>query len=96
MISYPDLDNGNVPYLQYRFGLMLAGAPDIFVDEHGPTGGRLLTLAYSKADEEIIHAAAKAMGVEELPVTDNKSREPDSVNKKSPVRSVSAIKLNKK
>lgn len=96
MEQYPDLDNGNVPYLQYRYGLMLAGAPDIKIDDHGPTGGRLLTMAYSEADAEIIDKAARMMGVHNVPVTSNKSEEPKQVNKKSIVRDRGNIEYKKK
>lgn len=51
-------------YGAYRFGLSLAGAPDgVDMPEDGPTQGRMVTLAYTQGEQEIIDAAKKRMGI---------------------------------
>lgn len=82
---WPDLDNGNVPYLQYRFGIALAGSPDLSTPPVGPVAGQLVTTSYTDAEEEIIAGAAKEMGVKPVKKTDMKSNELENVNKVSPV-----------
>jgi hypothetical protein len=94
--SWPDLDNGNVPYLQYRFGLLLAGSPDIETADVGPIGGQLLTLAYTSADAEKINFAAKEMGIKPTKRSGKKSEEMDIVNKQSIAKGQAPITLNKK
>jgi hypothetical protein len=94
--NFPELDNGNVPYLQYRFGLLLAGAPDINNDPHGAVQGHLFTVGYTDADNEIIDAAAKQMGITETPRSTGGSKESEQVNKKSPVKAQGNIRLNPK
>lgn len=94
--SWPDLDNGNVPYLQYRFGLLLAGSPDIETVDVGPIGGQLLTLAYTGADEDKINFAAKGMGIKPMARSGKKSQEIDTINKQSITKGRAPIKLNKK
>lgn len=94
--DFPELDNGNVPYLQYRFGLALASAPDINNDTVGAVQGHLFTLSYSDADEEIVQAAAKNMGVTAHPRSPRKSQELDNINKTSPVKAQGNIRLKSK
>ncbi len=96
MRTYPDLDNGNVPYLQYRFGLALAAAPDIDNDTVGAVQGHLFTLSYTDAEEQKVLAAAKNMGVKSMPRSGRKSGEIDSINKVSPVKAQGNIRLNPK
>jgi len=51
-------------YGAYRFALSLAGSPDgVDMPEDGPTQGRMVTLAYTQGDQEIIDTAKKRMGV---------------------------------
>jgi hypothetical protein len=94
--NFPDLDNGNVPYLQYRFGLALAASPDIDNDTVGAVGGHLFTLSYTDAEEAKIQAAAKNMGVKSVPRSSRQSSEIDNVNKQSPVKPQGNIRLNPK
>lgn len=93
--SYPDLDNGNVPYLQYRMGLAMASAPRL-ADEAGPTGSQFLTISYTDADQEILDVACKAMGIGAVKQGASKSQELDSTNKASPVQSRGPITKPKK
>jgi hypothetical protein len=94
--DWPELDNGNVPYLQYRFGLLLAGAPDIENDPVGAVQGHLFTVGYTEADNEIIDSAAKIMGIKKKPRNSGPSREGEMVNKTSPVQARGPIQLKKK
>jgi len=94
--DFPELDNGNVPYLQYRFGLLLAGSPDIMNDPVGAVQGHLFTIGYTDADNEIIDAAAKQMGIKEKSRNSGPSKEADHVNKTSPVQARGPIALKKK
>ena len=94
--DWPALDNGNVPYMQYRFGLLLAGAPDIEGDSAGAVEGHLYATAYTEAEEEILRAASKFMGVTSRPRSSKDSRELESTNKTSPVQARGPIALKKK
>lgn len=74
-------------YNMYRFGVHMAGSPD---DEHqcspyGPSGNQMVTLAYSKADSDIIKKSAKAMGFTGNEMSSYGSREPEDTYKSSPV-----------
>ena len=81
---YPELDNSS-PYHSYRYGIALAGAPDIPMDKDGPTGQKLVTISYSKADDEIVDAASKQMGFKNNQLTPKGSTELDSAETASPV-----------
>lgn len=94
--TWSDLDNGNVPYLQYRFGLAAAGSPDVDISNHGPIGGQLTTVAYSDADQEILDGAARIMGVTPVSRSNKKSQEVDSVQKNSPIKPRGPIELKSK
>ena len=94
--DFPALDNGNVPYLQYRFGLLMAGAPDILNDPTGAVEGHLYATAYTEAEEEILRVASKAMGVSARMRSERKSQELESTNKNSPMQPQGPIALKKK
>jgi len=63
--ALPGAQSWNTDYYgAYRFGISLAGSPDgVDMPEDGPTQGRMVTLAYSDGEQEIIDAAKKRMGV---------------------------------
>lgn len=82
---WADLDNNNNPYLAYRFGIAMAGAPTDDMDKHGPVGSKFTTIGYTSADDEITNAAAKIIGVQSAKITSKKSKEMDIVNTKSTV-----------
>ena len=88
-ISMPDISmnkQSGSPYMQWRFGVAMAGAPDFPTEPAGAFAGDPLLATYSDADLEIINAAAKMVGAGQVnKLTDNRSTEPDYVNKKSPV-----------
>jgi hypothetical protein len=94
--DWPALDNGNVPYLQYRFGLLMAGAPDIQADSTGAVEGHLYATAYTEAEEEILRAASKFMGVTSRRRSGKGSKELESTYKTSPVQARGPIALKKK
>lgn len=83
--SYPKLDNNNNPYLAYRFGMELAGSPDVDVDEQGGFGSEFATIAYSDADREIIDHAKKKFGIPTKKQSNKKSLELDKIGITSPV-----------
>lgn len=81
---YPELSNSD-PYNSYRFGMALAGAPDMDMNKDGPTAQGLLTIGYSPVCDEITNAAAKHFGIKHHGITTKKSTETDTVGTKSPV-----------
>lgn len=93
MRRYDGLDNSN-PYNMWRFivAAATAGAHEddgISVpkmDPAGPIGQKMSTLAYSKADQEILDATSKMMGEPGKSISSVESTEPEGTNKTSPVR----------
>lgn len=94
--TWPDLDNGNVPYLQYRMGLAMAIAPNSKIHSEGPIGGQFTTIAYSDADQEILDNAAKIMNIKPVRRSSKRSEELDSTNKTSPMTARGPITKPKK
>lgn len=95
-ISMPDISQnkqGGSPYMQWRFGIAMAGAPDFPTEPAGAIAGDPLLATYTDADLAIINAAAKMVGAGEVKkLTDNRSEEAEWVNKQSPVRSFKGYK----
>lgn len=89
---YPALDNSS-PYASYRYGIALAGSPDETMDRNGPTQSKMVTLAYTEGDAEIINKANKIMGVKGKTLTSKKSQESPTVDSQS--GPVAKIKRNK-
>jgi hypothetical protein len=85
MNAWPALNNNNNPYTAYRFGIAMAGAPDIKTDKSGPNGGDFITLSYTDGDDEILNSAAKQMGIKSSSIAAKKSKETDDVHRVSPV-----------
>jgi hypothetical protein len=81
---YPDLDNSS-PYHSYRFGMAMAGAPDIDMQKEGPTGQKMVTISYSDACDEIVDSAAGHLGFKHKKLTPKGSNETDNVGTMSPV-----------
>ena len=103
-ISMPGISmnksNGS-SYLQYRFGLALAGAPDYPTKAVGAFAGDPLLSTYTDAEVEIINAAAKMVGAGQIvKVGSKRSTELDNTNVTSPVsqwnKSASTPKKDKK
>ena len=82
---WPELDNNNNPYLAYRFGVAMAGAPDDDMDRNGPIGSAFTTIGYTDADSEITKKAGKIMNVKSKNLTGNGSEELSFINTKSAV-----------
>lgn len=89
-ISMPDISQnkqGGSPYLQWRFGIAMAGAPDFPTPPAGALAGDPLLSTYTDVELQIINAAAKTIGAGEVrKITDNRSEESETVNKVSPVK----------
>ena len=89
-ISMPDISQNKQsgsPYMQWRFGIAMAGAPDFPTPPAGAFAGDPLLATYTDVDLEIINAAAKSVGAGAVnKLTDNRSREPEHVQKVSPVK----------
>ena len=89
-ISLPDISHnkqGGSPYLQWRFGIAMAGAPDYPTPPAGATAGDPLLSTYSDVELEIVNAAAKKVGAGRVnKLTSNRSHEKDDTHKVSPVK----------
>jgi hypothetical protein len=91
-ISMPDISQnkqGGSPYLQWRFGIALAGSPDFDEDmpATGATAGDPLLSTYSDVELEIVNAAAKKVGAGRVnQLTSNRSHERDDTQKVSPLK----------
>ena len=83
---YDGLDNSN-PYKMWRFMVAAAGHPDAEypMSSDSPTGQKMVSLAYTKAEQEILDATAQAMGEVGTELSDMESVEPSFINTKSPV-----------
>lgn len=85
MQMFPQLDNSSI-YDMYRYGVALAGSPDsATMDQDGPAKSKMITVAYSEGDAEIINKTNKHMGVKGKAVTDRRSHESSTVDTVSPV-----------
>lgn len=86
---FPDMDKY---YELYRLALDMAGIntpPDQKVNdidgEGWPASNNAIMLAYTKGDDDIINKALKKRGHKQKMTSKGDSREPDKINKKSPV-----------
>jgi hypothetical protein len=85
---YPSLDNSS-PYASYRYGVALAGSPDYTMERDGPTQSKMVTLAYTDGDADIINKTNKIMGVKSQAISSKKSHESSTVdNNGSPVAQI--------
>ena len=83
-----DLRNTD-PYMQYRYGLALAGARakkehDVGFEQESAWAENLAVVTYAKEDEETIRLADAMMGVNATRIASSNSTETD-VNAASPV-----------
>lgn len=90
MMRYDGLDNSS-PYKMWRFMVMAAGQPldnenGYAMSKDGPIGQKMSTLAYSKADADILAATAKALGEPGTVLSSQESTEPTDTHKTSPVK----------
>ena len=71
-------------YMNYRFGVALAGAPDFPADAEPWVGGDPLLAPYSKEEMKMMDAAAKMVGDNSKRThSSSKSREQADTNKTS-------------
>jgi len=71
-------------YLNYRFGLALAGAPEFPTKATNDIGGDPLLSTYTDEELEIINYAAKQVGAGKVKrLSSNRSTELDNTNKQS-------------
>lgn len=86
-VTFPALNmSTGSAYLQYRFGIALAGAPDRDMPTDNYIGGDPMLTTYTEEEMEIIQSAAKQMGVDyDKNWSGKKSSEISTVNKTSPV-----------
>jgi len=82
--AWPELDNSS-GYLAYRFGVALAGMPNQKMDVAGPTGLKMVTLAYTPAEKAIIDATQKLIGTPKVRLSPDGSQESPGTNTVSPV-----------
>lgn len=88
--------NGSA-YLNYRFGLAMAGAPDYPTRAAGAMSGDPLLTSYTDAELQIINAAAKMVGAGQIKrLNSNRSEELDNTNVTSPVSNWNKPKKKKK
>jgi hypothetical protein len=95
MKTHPGLDNSS-PYAPWRFAAnFLPGSPDFDHEpaKEGPIGQKLVTVAYTKAEEEMIDAAERKFGAQSHRISPNGSREDETVQNKSPVQPRGPITL---
>jgi hypothetical protein len=84
-------------YLQYRFGLAMAGAPDYPTKAAGAFSGDPLLSTYTDAEIDIINAAAKMVGAGPVKkLNSNRSEELSNTNKTSPVPQNSGKHIKRK
>ena len=81
---WPELDNSS-PYHAFRFSVAMAGEPANQMAKDGPSGQKLVTIGYTKADKEIIDATAKSMGYKSKQLSTDGSNETFDVGTTSPV-----------
>jgi len=88
--DWEELNQNNDGYLQYRFGIAAAAAPDEqYMPAKTATHQNLVTIGYTEADDEILDAAARALGVKGARrLTSRNSEEPPEINQTSVVAKV--------
>jgi hypothetical protein len=88
--------NGS-PYMQYRFGLAMAGAPEFPTQAAGAIAGDPLLSCYTDAELEIINYAAQQVGAGAVKrLSSNRSEELSNTGKVSPVADWQKSPQNKK
>jgi hypothetical protein len=85
MEKFDSLDNSN-PYLMWRFLVAAAGEPEFSMAKTSPTNQKFVTIAYSKADADIINATAKSLGLKGTQISTRSSTEGPGTGIGSPVK----------
>jgi hypothetical protein len=86
-VKFPDQNpSTGSAYLNYRFGIALAGAPDYPTKAAGSISGDPLLSTYTDEELMIINSAAKMVGSKGMKrLSNNRSTELSNTNKTSPV-----------
>ena len=87
LLTFPDqnMAHGSA-YMNYRFGIALAGAPDFPTDAEPYIGGDPVVVPYTQSDMDMVNKAAEFIGDHSKKVnSSHKSSEISSTNKTSPV-----------
>lgn len=96
-LTSPDLNmSTGSAYLQYRFGVALAGSPEQETPRDNYIAGDPLFTPYADEELEILHHAAKEIGINFDRNWVSNKHELDTVNKQSPVKAAGPITLKKK
>ena len=97
-LTFPDQNSSTgSAYLNYRFGIALAGAPDFPTPSASEIAGDPLLCAYTDEELAIVNAAAKMVGSKGIKrLSGNRSMELPNTNTKSPVPQNSGAKLKRK
>jgi len=96
-ITSPDLNmSTGSQYLNYRFGVALAGSPDQPTPKDNYIGGDPFYAPYADEELETLNYAAKQIGIKfDNNWASNKS-ELDTVNKTSPIKATGPVVLRRK
>ena len=96
LLTMPDISQnkqGGSPYIQWRFGIAMAGAPDYETPEAGAFAGDPIIGTYTDVEMDIANAAAKSVGAGKVnKLTDTRSTEADWVQKESPIKGFKGYK----
>ena len=95
-VSMPDISHNTAtgsPYLQWRFGIAMAGAPDYPTPPIGPMAGDPLLSCYTDVELEIVNKAAQSVGAGRINrLSDNRSTELSNTQKVSPINAFKGYK----
>jgi hypothetical protein len=97
-VKFPDqnMSSGSA-YLNYRFGVALAGAPDYPMPADNAIAGDPLLAAYTDDELKMINAAAKMVGSKGMKrLSNNRSMELPNTNVTSPVPQNSGKHIRRK
>lgn len=97
-VHFPDQNSSTgSAYLNYRFGIALAGAPDYPTKAAGSISGDPLLSTYTDEELMIINSAAKMVGSKGMKrLSNNRSTELSNTNKTSPVPQNSGKHIKRK
>lgn len=87
LTTWPDMNTSTgSAYMNYRFGIAAACAPEVQMPAEDPTGGDPVTVTYTDEEADMLNAAAKMVG-SRAGVNHSKrgSAELETTNKTSPV-----------
>lgn len=98
VLTSPDLNMSiGSQYMNYRFGIALAGSPDEVMPADNYIAGDPMYTTYAEEEMEILQVAAKQMGIQfDRNWSGGKSKEPPTINTKSPVKSAGPVVLKNK